>query len=173
MRRHPSYRGEPDVSHPPFAATSAARLRVPQEFTEGEQELNEVVGEIEYSEEDEKVLEEWVRKTVATSWHPIGTCAMKPRENGGVVDKDLNVYGTSGLKIADMGICPKNCGFHRFFLLRMSKCALLTGSRSLVSCNTYSAASMIGEKAAVIFAKELGFDEAKLQGLARFSCSDF
>ncbi len=25
---------------------------------------------------------------------------MKPREQGGVVDKDLNVYGTTGLKIA-------------------------------------------------------------------------
>jgi hypothetical protein len=29
-----------------------------------------------------------------------GTCAMKPRQEGGVVDKDLNVYGTSHLKIA-------------------------------------------------------------------------
>jgi GMC oxidoreductase len=31
-----------------------------------------------------------------------GTCAMKPRDKGGVVDKDLNVYGTQRLKIAGM-----------------------------------------------------------------------
>lgn len=29
-----------------------------------------------------------------------GTCAMKPRADGGVVDKYLNVYGTQNLKIA-------------------------------------------------------------------------
>ena len=29
-----------------------------------------------------------------------GTCAMKPRDQGGVVDKFLNVYGTENLKIA-------------------------------------------------------------------------
>lgn len=31
-----------------------------------------------------------------------GTCAMKPRELGGVVDKDLNVYGTVNLKVAGL-----------------------------------------------------------------------
>ena len=30
----------------------------------------------------------------------IGTCAMKPREQGGVVDARLNVYGVKNLKIA-------------------------------------------------------------------------
>ena len=29
-----------------------------------------------------------------------GTCAMKPREQGGVVDERLNVYGVQNLKIA-------------------------------------------------------------------------
>lgn len=31
---------------------------------------------------------------------------MKPREEGGVVDKRLNVYGTQNLKCADLSICP-------------------------------------------------------------------
>jgi alcohol oxidase len=110
MRRHPSTRGEPAAAHPPFSTTSAARLRVPEDYVTG-QEISDVTDDIEYSEEDEKVLEEWVRNTVGTSWHPLGTCAMKPRENGGVVDKELNVYGTSGLKIADVSICPENCEF--------------------------------------------------------------
>ena len=30
----------------------------------------------------------------------LGTCAMKPRENGGAVDPKLNVYGVEGLKVA-------------------------------------------------------------------------
>jgi len=30
----------------------------------------------------------------------MGTCAMKPRDQGGVVDERLNVYGVKGLKIA-------------------------------------------------------------------------
>ena len=29
-----------------------------------------------------------------------GTCAMKPRDSGGVVDKNLNVYGTKNVKVA-------------------------------------------------------------------------
>ncbi len=30
----------------------------------------------------------------------VGTCAMKPRDKGGVVDERLNVYGVQGLKVA-------------------------------------------------------------------------
>ena len=63
----------------------------------------------------------------------LGTCAMKPREQGGVVDAKLNVYGVDRLKVADMSIAPGN-----------------------VSANTYGTALVIGEKAAVIIAEELG-----------------
>jgi len=58
---------------------------------------------------------------------------MKPRERGGVVDPRLNVYGVQGLKVADMSIAPSN-----------------------VAANTYSTALLIGEKAAVMIAEELG-----------------
>jgi hypothetical protein len=34
-----------------------------------------------------------------------GTCAMKSREEGGVVDKFLNVYGTQNLKVAGNSNC--------------------------------------------------------------------
>ena len=33
---------------------------------------------------------------------------MKPRTDGGVVDRHLNVFGTQGLKVADLSICPSN-----------------------------------------------------------------
>jgi len=58
---------------------------------------------------------------------------MKPRERGGVVDPRLNVYGAQGLKVADMSIAPSN-----------------------VAANTYSTALVIGEKAAMMIAEELG-----------------
>ena len=58
---------------------------------------------------------------------------MKPKGDGGVVDKYLNVYGTQNLKVADLSICPGNVG-----------------------ANTYSTALVVGEKTALIIAKELG-----------------
>ena len=60
---------------------------------------------------------------------------MKPRERGGVVDLHLNVYGVRGLKMADLSIGPGN-----------------------VAANTYSTALVIGEKAAIIIAEELGIN---------------
>ena len=41
-----------------------------------------------------------------SSWHPIGTCAMLPRDAGGVVDPRLKVYGIEGLRIVDASVMP-------------------------------------------------------------------
>lgn len=65
-------------------------------------------------------------------WHSLGTSSMQPLSKGGVVDAKLNVYGTKGLKVADLSIAPHNVG-----------------------ANTYNTALSIGEKAAVLIAKEL------------------
>jgi len=35
---------------------------------------------------------------------------MKPKEDQGVVDARLNVYGVTNLKVADLSIVPKNVG---------------------------------------------------------------
>jgi alcohol oxidase len=58
---------------------------------------------------------------------------MKPRDQGGVVDLQLNVDGVKNLKVADTRIAPLNVG-----------------------ANTYNTAIIIGEKAAMIIAEELG-----------------
>ncbi|KAI9453449.1 alcohol oxidase-like protein [Lactarius psammicola] len=127
-RRMPHFRGEPPVLHPAFATGSPASVVA---HAEGPVSFDTL--RIVYSEEDEHALEEFVRAQVATTWHSLGTCAMKPREQGGVVDARLNVYGVRGLKVADMSVAPGN-----------------------VSANTYGTALVIGEKAAVIIAEELG-----------------
>jgi alcohol oxidase len=126
-RRMPYFRGEPAARHPAFAPGSAAAI-----IPHAEGHIAFDTPRIEYSEEDERALETFARATISTTWHALGTCAMKPRKQGGVVDSRLNVYGVRGLKVADLSIGPCN-----------------------VSANTYSTALVIGEKAAVIIAEEL------------------
>ncbi|KAF9478332.1 FAD/NAD(P)-binding domain-containing protein [Pholiota conissans] len=126
-RRLRHYRGDLVTAHPQFKPGSAATTKLhssPVELS---------APDIIYSAEDDEAIDEYTRKTVQTSWHSLGTCAMKPRDQGGVVDERLNVYGVQGLKIADCSIAPANVG-----------------------SNTYNTAIAIGEKAAVIIAEELG-----------------
>lgn len=47
-----------------------------------------------------------VRERLFTAFHPSGTCAMLPREQGGVVDGRLRVYGTTNLRVVDASIFP-------------------------------------------------------------------
>ena len=97
MRRMPNFKGEVKEYHPAFSPDSAARVR---EFPTDE-DLEEMRStKIEYTPEDEKVMGEFLKTNVFSVWHWLGTCSMKPREDGGVVDAGLNVYGVQGLKVA-------------------------------------------------------------------------
>ncbi|KAG1724637.1 GMC oxidoreductase-domain-containing protein [Suillus paluster] len=129
LRRMPSYRGEVPAGHPSFPEGSNA---VTREVT-GPVDMN--APDIIYTAEDDEAIDKFHRDKLCSAWHPLGTCAMKPRADQGVVDARLNVYGVTNLKIADMSIAPKNVG-----------------------TNTYSTALLIGEKAAMIIAEDLGID---------------
>jgi alcohol oxidase len=128
-RRLPYVRGEVALGHPTFRDGSKAVINDfplrPSEHGE-EQKL-------EYDADDDARIEDWIRGNLNTTWHSLGTCAMKAREDRGVVDKDLNVYGTEGLKVADLSMVPENVG-----------------------ANTNNTALAVGEKAALIIAKDLG-----------------
>ncbi|KAF9219422.1 alcohol oxidase [Gyrodon lividus] len=128
-RRMPSYRGEVASHNPQFAADSPAACKE----TDGPVPIS--APDIMYSIEDDKAIEDFHRNFVQCISHSLGTCAMKPRKEGGVVDSRLNVYGVTGLKIADLSICPSNVG-----------------------TNTCSTALLVGEKAAAIIAEDLGID---------------
>jgi choline dehydrogenase len=54
---------------------------------------------------DAQILE-YIRDTAITVWHASSTCAMLPRQSGGVVDARLRVYGVQGLRIVDASIFP-------------------------------------------------------------------
>lgn len=41
-----------------------------------------------------------------TAFHPCGTCAMMPKQHGGVVSDRLAVYGTRGLRVVDASVFP-------------------------------------------------------------------
>jgi len=126
-RRMRYYRGELVVGHPAFSKNSPAAVG----NETGPVPLD--APRIQYSAEDDAAIDEYHKQNAETTWHSIGTTAMKPRAKGGVVDSKLNVYGTTNLKVGDCSIAPGN-----------------------VAANTYSTAIAIGEKAAVIIAEELG-----------------
>lgn len=51
-------------------------------------------------------IDAWIRSSASTLYHPAGTCKMGPREEGGVVDTELKVYGVQGLRIVDASVLP-------------------------------------------------------------------
>ncbi|KAJ3554310.1 hypothetical protein NP233_g12447 [Leucocoprinus birnbaumii] len=134
-RRMPMYRGEVVAEHPLFPEGSEAAAKL----ADGPVPID--TPKIKYTEADNKAIEEHVKKFFGTTWHSCGTCSMKPRDKGGVVDEHLNVYGVENLKVADLSIIPGN-----------------------VSANTYNTVIAIGEKAAVLIAQDLKIEGVTERG---------
>lgn len=129
-RRMSIYRGEVPSWHPPFPSDSPAVCKLLDEpLSLGAEDIKD----IEYTPQDDAIIEKFLVEKVSTSWHSLGTCKMAPLEKGGVVDKGLNVYGVGRLKLADLSIAPGNVGAH-----------------------TNNTAMVIGEKASEIIVRELG-----------------
>lgn len=57
------------------------------------------------SDEDLEDAKRIARERLFTAFHPSGTCAMLPREQGGVVDSRLRVHG-SNIRVVDASIFP-------------------------------------------------------------------
>lgn len=59
------------------------------------------------SVQGDEAIEAAIRNITSSTWsHPVGTCAMMPKEYGGVVDPQLRVYGIKGLSVVDASIMP-------------------------------------------------------------------
>ncbi|KAH9481557.1 Dehydrogenase mpl7 [Psilocybe cubensis] len=122
---NPNYLAHPtDLKILEKAVEFSARIATTGSF--GESVKGRVVPDQEILDDPDK-LREWIRESIATTYHPLGTAAMLPKEDGGVVDSELRVYGTRNLRVADVSILPMQ-----------------------LSCHIQSAAYAIAEKAADI-----------------------
>ncbi|GAA95024.1 uncharacterized protein L969DRAFT_95999 [Mixia osmundae IAM 14324] len=127
MRRLPAYRGEAAAFHPRFPDHSTARCM----SLDVDGPAQKAEGMLEYSSEDDDIIAEWVRATISTTAHPMGTLPMRPLGEGGVVDTRMNVHGVARLKVIDLSILPDT-----------------------VSGNPAAVALALGEKAALLIAEE-------------------
>ncbi|KAI5900436.1 putative GMC oxidoreductase [Schizophyllum commune H4-8] len=57
-------------------------------------------------------IDNYVRNSIGTEYHPTGSCAMLPQDKGGVVDAKLKVYGTSNVRVADSSVYPIEFSCH-------------------------------------------------------------
>ncbi|KAG8833606.1 hypothetical protein FRC17_010358 [Serendipita sp. 399] len=57
-------------------------------------------------------FEGYVRASLQSIKHPIGTCVMAPKELGGVVDSSLKVWGTANVRVVDASIMPHHVAAH-------------------------------------------------------------
>lgn len=51
------------------------------------------------------------------NYHHLGTCAMLPKEMGGVVDNEFRVYGTDNIRVVDLSVVPLQVAGHSMSLL--------------------------------------------------------
>lgn len=75
--------------------------------------------------------EDYLRRTVDPTYHPVGTCRMASAASGGVVDSRLRVFGVDGLRVVDASIFPAH-----------------------ISGNTNGAVMMTAEKAAAMILED-------------------
>lgn len=54
----------------------------------------------------DEAIEAFVRNAVETEFHPGSTLAMLPRDQGGVVDAKLKVYGLGNVRVVDASVFP-------------------------------------------------------------------
>ncbi|EUC30359.1 GMC oxidoreductase [Bipolaris zeicola 26-R-13] len=50
--------------------------------------------------------ESFAKENTLSIYHPVGTAALLPEKDGGVVDAKLRVYGTKGLRVVDASVIP-------------------------------------------------------------------
>ncbi|KAI0672922.1 GMC oxidoreductase [Trametes maxima] len=73
-------------------------LKLYQTAPLGDVVLRPVAPTAEEAASDESLIS-YIKKNCNLLFHPVGTASMLPREDGGVVDPELRVYGTANLRV--------------------------------------------------------------------------
>jgi len=70
-------------------------------------------------------LDDFIRRYATGAYHLSSTCRMAAKEDDGVVDQNLRVYGVQGLRVADASIFPRLVGVkpQATIVLVAEKCA--------------------------------------------------
>ena len=72
--------------------------------------IGEFAGEVSpgpaVGDDDDELILQYIKNNTIPNWHASGTNQMRPREDGGVVDPRLRVYGVEGLRVIDVSIIP-------------------------------------------------------------------
>lgn len=55
---------------------------------------------------NETTVRDFINTYFITGWHVVGSCPMMPRDQGGVLDPRLRVYGTKNVRVVDASIVP-------------------------------------------------------------------
>jgi choline dehydrogenase len=79
-------------------------LEVGKEMANGRYPIQELTAPKSSSPKD---LDQYIRETGIGGQHLLSSCRMKPLADGGVVDRELRVYGILGLRIADGSVFPR------------------------------------------------------------------
>ena len=80
-------------------------------------------------------IEQYIRETAETGFHPSGTCRMGPGSNS-VVNDELKIHGLNGIRVADASIFP-----------------------TIPSGNTNAACIMVGEKVSELIKESINRGE--------------
>ncbi|KAJ4483816.1 hypothetical protein J3R30DRAFT_3837937 [Lentinula aciculospora] len=54
----------------------------------------------------------WLKQNFSTGWHTVGTLSMLPKDQNGVVDPSLKVYGTKNIRVVDLSVVPLQIAAH-------------------------------------------------------------
>jgi choline dehydrogenase len=89
-----------------------------QELVEGYRKINELIMQPAFiafrGERTDPVpeiksaseVEDWIRQTASTDFHPCGSCRMGNDDNS-VVDAEMKVHGIEGLRVVDASVMPE------------------------------------------------------------------
>ncbi|KAF8851795.1 putative glucose oxidase [Acephala macrosclerotiorum] len=87
-----------------FWATEPMKSLITAEISPGYEVLSQNATDAEWAQ--------WIKTAVTANSHPLGTCAMMPKDLGGVVDEKLRVYGTENVRIIDASVMPFQVSGH-------------------------------------------------------------